>query len=46
MLGIDGSRQEEECNAIADLPKLILPEISGFDKFYVRWKMGVGVEET
>ena len=38
LLGIDGPRQEEEFNAIADLPKLKLAEMSRFDNLYVRWE--------
>ena len=38
LLGIDGPRQEDEFNAIADLPKLKLAEISKFDNLYVRWE--------
>ena len=38
LLGIDGPRQEEEFNAIADLPKLELAEISRFQNLYGRWE--------
>ena len=38
LLGKDGARQEEEFNAVADLPKLKLTDMSNFDNLYVRWE--------
>ena len=38
LLGKDGPRQEEEFNAVADLPKLKLADMSNFDNLYVRWE--------
>ena len=38
LMGVDGPRQEEEFNAIADLPKLKLADMSKFENLIVRWE--------
>ena len=38
LMGRDGPRQEEEFNAIADLPKLKPADMQRFDNLYVRWE--------
>ena len=38
LMGRDGPRQEEELNAIADLPKLKASDMQRFDNLYVRWE--------
>ena len=38
LLGKDGARQEEEFNAVADLPKLKLADMVNVDNLYVRWE--------
>ena len=36
-MGLDGPRQEEELNAIADLQRLKLSDMSKFENLIVRW---------
>ena len=38
LLGRDGPRQEEEFNAIADLPKLKVSDMTHFENLFVRWE--------
>ena len=38
LMGRDGPRQEEEFNAVADLPKLKPADMSNFDNLFVRWE--------
>ena len=38
LMGLDGPRQEEEFNAIADLPRLIRSDMAKFENSIVRWE--------
>ena len=40
LMGLDGPRQEEEFNAIADLPRLKLSDMAKFENLIVRWESG------
>ena len=38
LMGVDGPRQEEEFNAIADLPVLKAADMAKFENLYIRWE--------
>ena len=38
LMGVDGPRQEEEFNAIADLPSLKPADMAKFENLYIRWE--------
>ena len=45
-MGLDGPRQEEEFNAIADLPRLKLSDMAKFENLIVRWESELNRHEA
>ena len=46
LMGREGPRQEEEFNAIAELPKLKSADMAKFDNLFVRWESELKKHET
>ena len=46
LMGREGPRQEEEFNAIAELPKLKSSDMAKFDNLFVRWESELKKHET